>query len=228
MGMVVREKIEGMQLEFVEGSIDHIEDGAGIEYKVKFKLKLDFTSFREAANRHIPNYLDRETNAIRPELGGLAYHYSYNYLVTAGEIDSAVKVFDLFRNPDNYADNWWISPNKMMSRMTKPKFYKEGDDFVIEAAQAFKWFGKKMPFVVGDLRVNAFDWGLTIMRRLEEEPEKYYSTRQPGKIATLSYFNEDEWVEVGGVLYPKGMKYMWGKELRIGEIYPEQVKTIGE
>ena len=69
--------------------VEHrLEEGA-IGYTIKFKLLLDFEAFKVAANAAIPGYLDSFINAIRPELGGLAYHLWYNYFSdAAGKIHS--------------------------------------------------------------------------------------------------------------------------------------------
>lgn len=79
--MTVREyrKLQGMELTFVEGELKRNNGERTISYSVTFDMSLDFTHFVQMANVYIPGYLDSPINAIRPELDGLAYHYSYNY-----------------------------------------------------------------------------------------------------------------------------------------------------
>jgi len=64
--------LDGMQLDFVSGSLALTNNT--LSYVVKFKLSLDFAKLEETANRYLPNYLLNPINAIRPELGRLAYH----------------------------------------------------------------------------------------------------------------------------------------------------------
>jgi len=73
-------KLQGMELAFVTGVLEENSFERAIGYSVTFRMSLDFTHFVHMANQYIEDYLNNPLNAIRPELEGLAYHYSYNYL----------------------------------------------------------------------------------------------------------------------------------------------------
>ncbi|RON90028.1 hypothetical protein [Pseudomonas fluorescens] len=66
--------LDGMQLDFVPGSLALRNNT--LSYAVKLKLSLDLSKFEETANRYLPDYLLNPINTINPELSRLAYHHS--------------------------------------------------------------------------------------------------------------------------------------------------------
>ncbi|MGX1184593.1 hypothetical protein AB7M29_002272 [Pseudomonas sp. F-14 TE3623] len=71
-------KLQGMELAFVSGVLEENSSERAIGYSVTFRMSLDFTHFVHMANQYIEDYLNNPLNAIRPELEGLAYHYSFS------------------------------------------------------------------------------------------------------------------------------------------------------
>ncbi|KAB0506244.1 MULTISPECIES: hypothetical protein [Pseudomonas] len=209
-------RLEGMGLKFVSGNVEHrLEEGA-IGYTIKFKLLLDFEAFKVAANAAIPGYLDSFINAIRPELGGLAYHLWYNYFSdAAGKIHSFERLCEVFSWAGNYFDQW--TEGSLARRYAKPTFEVVGNDIFITCGQYFRWSDRKREIVIGDLPVVSFFWGLGLMQghtRLE---------RAPGHVLTLGYVYEDL-VEVDGAPMNRGMLYMRGHQLAFGKISANDIR----
>ena len=90
------------------------------------------------ANAYSANYLEVSSNAIRPELEGLAYHNHYSVIgASAGKIVNSAMLFELFTDPDLYLDGW--INNEMERRFGKPEFVIEENALLITARQDFRW-----------------------------------------------------------------------------------------
>ena len=214
-------KLQGMEMEFVSGALETYPRDRAIGYSVTFKLMLDFTHFVQMANVYIPGYLGEPTNAIRPELGGLAYHYTYNpFYGAAGNIVSNATLFELFTSPDSYMEGW-IS-GEMERRYHRPDFKIEGDLLFITARQDFRWEDLGRQIEIKDLAIIPFHWALTLIVQIKKEPEIV----TPVSMVTLMYTQEER-VFIEGVEVLKGARYINGKSLSFGPITEKQVLIAG-
>ena len=214
-------KLQGMEMEFVSGALEEYPRDRAIGYSVTFKLMLDFTHFVQMANVFIPGYLGEPTNAIRPELGGLAYHNTYSpFNGAAGNIINNAKLFELFTSPDSYMEGW-IS-GAMERRYHRPEFKIEGDLLLITARQDFRWEDPERQIEIKDLLIIPFHWALTLIVQIKKEPEIV----TPVSMVTLMYTQEDR-VVIDGVEVLKGARYINGKTLIFGSITDKQVLTAG-
>lgn len=221
------EQLDGMHLDYLSGQLQASADALSLQFALRFRLRLDFERFRKAANRYIPGYLSVPENAIRPELQNLAYHYSYNYLGEApGFIDSNASLFGLFTGRYNYQDGQWSSNPDGIERMYRaPAFALQGEDLVIDASLAFRR-GDGHPIATGDLPVLGFQWALLIMLGHDRRLSDAADPDAPAGVATLGYY-QPQLVDVGGVQLGKGMLYLVGAELALGDIPPSQVRVAG-
>jgi len=163
-------KLQGMEVKFVSGTLEQYPRDRAIGYTVTFKLMLDFTHFVQMANIYIPGYLQERTNAIRPELGGLAYHHTYSpFYGAAGKIINNATLFELFTGPDSYMDDWISAV--MERRYHRPQFKIEGDLMFITARQDFRWEDPERQIGIKDLGIIPFHWALTLLVQIKKEPK---------------------------------------------------------
>ncbi|WP_460127521.1 hypothetical protein [Pseudomonas sp. H1_D05] len=213
-------KLEGMGLEYVSGRLEQNPKERAICYTVTFDMDLDFTHFKQMANAYIPDYLDNPINAIRPELDGLANHYSYNYLFgAAGNIRDNQALFELFTSPSYYNDQWATGPHRQV-RYGKPEFVQVGRKFRVTARRDFRSLDDTGQIEIGDLPAIQFHWALNLLQT---------DLMIPGVIApvtkvVLMYMDED-FVEVEGEQILRGTRYVNGKQLSFGDIAPKQILT---
>ncbi|MNF77616.1 hypothetical protein D3C85_989100 [compost metagenome] len=220
---VVYRRLEGMALTFVSGTLEQ-NDERMLSYAVTFRMSLDFVHFLHMSNQFLSGYLDDPVNAIRPELGGLAYHYSYNYFFSAaGDIRSSADLFKVFASPYYYMDAW--STGGLERRYGKPAFRHVGEQLEVTVRRDFRW-EDGAPIYVKDLPLITFDWSLNVMQgHSSQKPKpKLKPKLAPGSIVIFGY-TEAETVEIGGVPVRKRMRYMVGSELQLGAILPEQILT---
>lgn len=209
-------KLQGMEVEFVSGVLEQRTADRAIGYSVTFKLMLDFTHFKQMANAYSANYLEVSSNAIRPELEGLAYHNHYSVIgASAGKIVNSAMLFELFTDPDLYLDVWINS--EMERRFGKPQFVIEGNALLITARQDFRWQNPEREIKIEDLPIIWFDWALTLI-----EQRTKVSRTTPVSVVTFMYM-QDEVVVIEGTKLLKGARYINGKKLSFGPITPEQV-----
>lgn len=217
------EYLTGMDISYSSGSLEREEypeeaRGSGLRYNVKFVLSLDFESFKSAANRHIPNYLDSGLNAIRPELKGLGYHTSYDYFAyDAGKIRSSAELYPVFTKAESYFDAW--SDEELLStRYSRPTFTLEKETLIITAAQHFR-NSDGTDLTTENLPIILFDWSLNVMQGHNKAEAK-----APISKAILAY-TQDESVTVEGKSVRKGTKYIVGSQLNVGSIPGNKVLT---
>ncbi|QXI13596.1 hypothetical protein [Pseudomonas zeae] len=209
-------KLQGMEVEFVSGVLEQRTADRAIGYSVTFKLMLDFTHFKQMANAYSANYLEVSSNAIRPELEGLAYHNHYSVIgASAGKIVNSAMLFELFTDPDLYLDVWINS--EMERRFGKPQFVIEGNALLITARQDFRWQNPEREIKIEDLPIIWFDWALTLI-----EQRTKVSRTTPVSVVTFMYM-QDEVVVIEGMKLLKGARYINGKRLSFGPITAEQV-----
>jgi len=209
-------KLQGMEVEFVSGVLEQRTADRAIGYSVTFKLMLDFTHFKQMANAYSANYLEVSSNAIRPELEGLAYHNHYSVIgASAGKIVNSAMLFELFTDPDLYLDVWINS--EMERRFGKPQFVIEGNALLITARQDFRWQKPEREIKIEDLPIIWFDWALTLI-----EQRTKVSRTTPVSVVTFMYM-QDKVVVIEGTKLLKGARYINGKKLGFGPITPEQV-----
>jgi hypothetical protein len=212
-------RLEGMALEFVSGVLEEKPAEGAIGYTVMFKLLLDFTHFVHMANRYIPGYLESPINAIRPELGGLAYHLSYDYFSgAAGNIHSSQALFNIFSNPEFYMSEW--SSGGLSRRYANPDLKVEGNELIIKATQDFRWDEDKRQVVIGDLPVIGFNWALNLLQGHTTAPD----IQAPTTKVVLGYAQEDS-VIVEGAKMLRGTLYMTASKLRFGAITASDIKV---
>jgi hypothetical protein len=199
-----------------------------IGYTMTFKLVLDFTHFKQMANVWIPGYLEGPKNAIRPELGWLAYHNHYSpFGSAAGDIVDNRRLFEFFTDPESYLEGW-IS-EEMERRFHRPVFKIEGDELFITARHDFRWEDPARQIEIKDLRIIPFHWALTLIELVSKNlwPVSTMSKDiEPVSIVTLMYTQTDP-VFIEGVEVLKGARYINGKTLSFGPITAEQVFTAG-
>jgi len=211
------ERLEGMGLLFVSGRLEDKPEIGAIGYSITFRLLLDFERFKEAAEAHVPGYLDAPINAIRPELAGLAYHYSYSYFSgSAGRIHSFEQLCRVFSNPNDYMSDW--SANGFSRRYGKPVFEFFDDDVFITVQQDFRWNDRKRRIVIADLPIIEFQWALNLMLGHE------LLSRAPTSMVTLGYFHEDK-VKVEDTRLNRGILYVKGSDLHFGKLTASDIRT---
>ncbi|VVN95984.1 hypothetical protein PS718_02271 [Pseudomonas fluorescens] len=213
-------KLEGMTLEYLSGQLEPNPKERAIRYTVSFEMDLDFTHFVQMANVYIPGYLNNPINAIRPELDGLAYHYSYNYLFdAANNIRDNEALFRLFTSPSYYMDQW-AEGKELQVRYGKPRFEQVGRKLRITAHRDFRLLDQARQIEIGDLPIIPIHWALNLMQGHTLHPEVV----APISRVVLMYMDED-FVEVDGQQMYRGTRYINGKQLGFGEITAKQVLT---
>lgn len=215
--------LEGMKLEFVSGVLEERPEKKEIGYTVTFKLSLDFDLFKEAANTHIPDYFNRYFNAIRPELMGLAYHYSQSYFGDeAGNIHNNEELFKRFTHSSSYFDGW--TDENPRRRYGKPKFEIADGHLLVTATQDFMLENGEIR--ISDLPVIPFQWALNLMlgHGLWHRLNYFEGPRSPVSIVILGYAQEDI-VPIGEVQMLRNTRYMVGKNLSFGVIPESQILT---
>ncbi|MBC8995792.1 hypothetical protein IAI51_04495 [Pseudomonas sp. N40(2020)] len=216
----IYKKLEGMTLKYVSGRLEQRPEERAIRYTVSFDMDLDFTHFVQMANVYSPGYLDSPVNAIRPELDGLAYHYSYNYLFSsAGNIRDNEALFKLFTSPDNYMDDWATS-NDLEVRYGKPAFAIIGRTLRITAHQDFRVLVGSRQIEIEDLPIIRFQWALNLLEGHAEAP----GVTAPITKVVLMYAHEDL-VEAEGLQMFRGTRYINSRQLSFGNIAPSQILT---
>ncbi|WP_338525708.1 hypothetical protein NUH87_09305 [Pseudomonas batumici] len=211
------ERLEGMGLLFVSGRLEDKPEIGAIGYSITFRLLLDFDRFKEAADAHIPGYLDSPVNAIRPELAGLAYHYWYNYFSSAaGRIHSFEQLCRVFSNSNDYMSDW--SANGLSRRYGKPVFEFFDDDVFITVQQDYRWSDRKRQVVIADLPIIEFQWALNLMLGHD------LLARAPTAVVVLGYFHEDK-VKVEDTRLNRGILYMKGSDLHFGKLTASDIRT---
>ncbi|MCP1475149.1 hypothetical protein ABIA54_000759 [Pseudomonas sp. EB276 TE3739] len=217
-------KLEGMTLDFVSGRLEENPKERSIRYTASFDLDLDFTHFVQMANVYIPGYLNNPVNAIRPELDGLAYHYSYNYLFdAAGHIRDKQALFELFTSPGYYRDQWATGP-ELAVRYGKPRFETVGGKLRIIASRDFRSLDDHHMIQLGELPIIQFHWALNLLEGHLTGPGIHLRgpIHVPVTKVVFMYMDEDE-VEVEGTKLLRGTQYLNGKQLKFGEISPKQI-----
>lgn len=213
-------KLEGMTLEYVSGQLEENPKERSIRYTVSFDLDLDFTHFVQMANVYIPGYLNNPVNAIRPELDGLAYHYSYNYLFdSAGNIRDKMALFELFTSPRYYMDQW-ATGVELAVRYSKPAFELVGQKLRITASRDLRLVDESRTIKIADLPLLQFHWALNLLQGDLAIPE----ITAPTTKVVLMYMQED-FVEVEGQSVFRGVKYVDRNQLAFGEITAKQILT---
>ncbi|WP_223570680.1 hypothetical protein [Pseudomonas sp. BF-R-26] len=213
-------KLQGMELAFVTGVLEENSFERAIGYSVTFRMSLDFTHFVHMANQYIEDYLNNPLNAIRPELEGLAYHYSYNYLFgAAGSIGNSLALFEVFTDPLYYMAEW--SAGTLQRRYGKPEFAVVDGKLQVTSRMDFRRKDKR-PMLIGDLPIIQFGWALNLMQGHEFS----LPLIAPATAVVLGYA-EEEFVAAEGTRMRRGTRYMVGRELQFGAINPEQILTAG-
>lgn len=213
-------KLEGMTLDYVSGQLEENPKERSIRYTVSFDLDLDFTHFVQMANVYIPDYLNNPVNAIRPELDGLAYHYSYNYLFdSAGNIRDKMALFELFTSPRYYMDQW-ATGVELAVRYSKPAFELVGQKLRITASRDLRLVDESRTIKIADLPLLQFHWALNLLQGDLAIPE----ITAPTTKVVLMYMQED-FVEVEGQSVFRGVKYVDRNQLDFGEITAKQMLT---
>lgn len=216
----IYKKLEGMTLDYVSGQLEQNPKERSIRYTVSFDLDLDFTHFVQMANVYIPDYLNNPVNAIRPELDGLAYHYSYNYLFdSAGNVRDKMALFALFTSPRYYMDQW-ATGAELAVRYGKPAFEVVGQKLRMTASRDFRLRDDSRLIEIGDLPLLQFHWALNLLQGDLAIPE----ITAPTTKVVLMYMNED-FVEVEGQSVFRGVKYVDRNQLDFGEITAKQILT---
>lgn len=210
-------KLEGMRYEFVSGSV--VKESVHIACTVTFMATLDLTHFKHMSNRYVPGYLDSSTNAIKPELEGVAYHGLYNrFNSAAGNIGTVEALVRVFSSPDNYFDIW--SGNGLQMRYQKPRFDTVGDQIKITGGRDYRWEDER-EIKPQDVPNIHFTWALSVLKARPDDP-----FHEPDEIVRFGY-SEQEYVEVEGRPIRKGARYLVGRDLLLGEINPKQILIAG-
>jgi hypothetical protein len=219
MTTLIYRRLEGMALGFVSGVLEQDDAAKTLSYTVTFRMELDFTHFKVTSKAIIPDYLDTPTNAIRPELGGLAYHFAYNYFFSAaGNINSSKELCDVFADPRFYMHDW--SATDLQHRYHQPEFTFFDGQVQLTARRDYRWTNGRQVEIT-DLPPIPFDWSLNIMQGHRVEAQQIAA---PGSVALLGYVHP-EFVDVGNVRMRKGTRYMIGSTLQLGGIVNEQILT---
>lgn len=216
-------KLEGMRFEFVSGSV--VKESDHIACTFTFMAMLDFTHFVHMSDAYVPGYLDSYINAITPRLDGVAHHGLYNrFNSAAGNIGTVKELVSVFSSPNNYYDIWSSIGGGLLMRYHKPQFHMIGDQLQVTGGQDFRWEIEpriKRKIEPQDVPDIYFVWALIV---LEADPDDPF--HQPEQIVTLGD-SEETLVDVGGKQIRKGTRYLVGRDLRLGEINPEQILTAG-
>ncbi|TDK51475.1 hypothetical protein [Pseudomonas moraviensis] len=216
----IYKKLEGMTLDYVSGQLEENPKERSIRYTVNFDLDLDFTHFVQMANVYIPGYLNNPVNAIRPELDGLAYHFSYNYLFdSAGNIAHKMALFALFTSPRYYMDQW-ATGRELKMRYRKPLFTVVGQKLRVTASKDFRLLDDRRMIKIGDLPLLQFHWALNLLQSDLDIPQ----ITAPTTKVVLMYMDED-FVEVEGQSVFRGVKYIDRNRLAFGNIAAKQILT---
>jgi hypothetical protein len=220
-GRVYR-KLPGMEMEFVSGKLERDAGERAIVYEVTCDLKLDFLNFLVMANQFIPNYLDKPINAIRPELAGFAYHYSYNYFFgAAGNIRDNPALFALFTHSSFYMDQWSSGSGPLERRYEKPVFVVTNNQLRVTARQYFRLSAGSPPIEIRDLPFITFQWALNLM----EGDDLSSGTAPESKVVLMQA--DEEVVDVGGESVFKGTHYLDNAALSFGPITQAHVLVAG-
>jgi hypothetical protein len=213
-------KLEGMTLDYVSGRLEENPKERSIRYTVSFDLDLDFTHFVQMADVYISDYLSNPVNAIRPELDGLAYHYSYNYLFdSAGNIGNKMALFQLFSSPRYYMDQW-ATGSELAVRYSKPAFEVVGQKLRMTASSDFRLLDDSRMIKISDLPLLQFHWALNLLQSDLDIPQ----ITAPTTKVVLMYMHEDS-VEVEGQSVFRGVKYVDRNRLEFGNITAKQILT---
>jgi hypothetical protein len=216
----ISRKLEGMTLEYVSGRLEENPKEKSIRYTVSFDMDLDFTHFVQMANAYIPGYLGNPVNAVRPELDGLGYHYSYNFLFgAAGNIRDNHALFELFTSAKYYDDQWATGP-RLEVRYGKPDFVAAGRKLRVTARKDLRLPEGARQIEIGDLPIIQFHWALNLLQSDITFPE----VSAPVTKVVLMYMEED-YVEVEGEQILRGTRYLNGMQLKFGNIAPKQILT---
>jgi hypothetical protein len=211
--------LDGMELKFIAGKLERDVAQRAIFYEMIWELTLDFAKFEAMANLYIPGYLSKPLNAIRPELAGSAYHYSYNYLFgAAGSIVDNQTLLALFSSPGYYMDQWSSGGGPVERRYDRPVFEMVGGNIQITSRQYFRLGAGDPPIEIGDLPFIWFEWALNLMRG-----ETKASAVIPETVVVLMQAGETL-VDVGGShpLY-KRTPYLDIDSLAFGPIFAKQI-----
>ena len=216
-------KLEGMRFDFVSGSVAKESDHIACTFT--FNAVLDFTHFVHMSDAYVPGYLDSYINAITPRLDGVAHHGLYNrFNSAAGNIGTVKELVSVFSSPNNYYDIWSSIGGGLLMRYHKPQFHMIGDQLQVTGGQDFRWEIEpqiKRKIEPQDVPDIYFVWALIVLKAYPEDP-----FHQPEEIVTLGD-SEEALVDVGGKPIRKGTRYLVGRNLRLGEINPEQILTAG-
>lgn len=216
----IYKKLQGMTLDYVSGQLEENPKERSIRYTVSFDLDLDFTHFVQMANLYIPDYLNNPVNAIRPELDGMAYHYSYNYLFdSAGNVRDKMDLFALFTSPGYYMDQW-ATGVELAVRYGKPAFEAVGQKLRITASRDFRLVDESPTIKIADLPLLQFHWALNLLQSDLTGPD----ITAPVTKVVLMYMHED-FVEVEGQSVLRGVKYVDRNQLAFGSITAKQILT---
>lgn len=225
--MTIREykKLGGMELNFVSGAVEANVGERAIACAFTFDLMLEFARFKDAANKYVPNYLEVATNAIRPELDGLAYHTSFDYFAgQAGRIDSNEALFRIFTRSDSYFDGW--SSGGLERRYHKPIFQPLDGKLRLEARSYFRWEDPKRLITIADLPLIQFQWALNVMEghAVSLSEASLSDIKAPDSKVAFMYASQEQ-LEVEGVQMYRGTRYVKGWKLAFGPITSEQILT---
>jgi len=216
-------KLEGMRFDFVSGSVAKESDHIACTFT--FNAVLDFTHFVHMSDAYVPGYLDSYINAITPRLDGVAHHALYNrFNSAAGNIGTVKELVSVFSSPNNYYDIWSSIGGGLLMRYHKPQFHMIGDQLQVTGGQDFRWEIEpriKRKIEPQDVPDIYFVWALSVLKADPDNP-----FHEPEKIVTLGD-SEESLVDVGGKQIRKGTRYLVGRNLRLGEINPEQILTAG-
>jgi len=232
-------KLEGMKFDFVSGSV--VKESDHIACTFTFMAMLDFTHFVHMSDAYVPGYLDSYINAITPRLDGVAHHGLYNrFNSAAGNIGTVKELVSVFSSPNNYYDIWSSIGGGLLMRYHKPQFHMVGDQLQVTGGQDFRWEIEprikrkieprikrkiepriKRKIEPQDVPDIYFVWALSVLKADPDNP-----FHEPEKIVTLGD-SEEALVDVGGKQIRKGTRYLVGRNLRLGEINPEQILTAG-
>jgi len=130
----------------------------------------------------------------------------------------------VFSSPNNYYDIWSSIGGGLLMRYHKPQFHMIGDQLQVTGGQDFRWEIEpriKRKIEPQDVPDIYFVWALSVLKADPDNP-----FHEPEKIVTLGD-SEEALVDVGGKPIRKGTRYLVGRNLRLGEINPEQILTAG-
>lgn len=210
--------LDGMKLKFISGKLERDVAQRAIYCQMTWELALDFAKFQAMADLYIPEYLSKPLNAIRPELAGSAYHYSYNYLFSAaGSIVDNQTLFALFSSPGYYMDEWSSGGGPVEHRYDKPVFKMEGGNFHITSRRYFRLGAGDPPIEPRDLPLIWFEWGLNLMKG-----DTKVSVFNPETVVVVMHA-EEALVDVGGSPLYKGTPYFDSNALALGPIFAQQI-----